>query len=162
MRQKDVEFLKTRMQILQNSTFEMVNRVCNMLCLHFLVEDKSYALHIQSAFRFTKDKNILCANLDMYEPKPELLNDPSFSYETFNWDIQGENYLDNWGRTEGRVLKNAHVKNISVSNFGDLSICFDNDIQLEVFNNALYECWRFFEEDSDEDHTVILGNEIEK
>lgn len=161
MKKDELEFLKKRMKILQNATCIMIGRACNLVWLRFLIDGKRYALHIQSAFRFTKNENILCANLDMYEPKAELLNNTSFSYETFKWDVQGENYFDNWGQTEGRVLKNAHVKNISVSNFGDLNICFDNDIQLEVFNNALYECWRFFEQDTDEDHTVILGNGIE-
>lgn len=162
MKKDDLEFLKNRMQILNGAICKKIGRSCNLIWFHFLVVDELFFINVQSALRFTKNGNILCANLDMYEPKAELLNNPSFSYKIFDWDVQGENYFDEWVRTEGQQLINAVVKQISVSGFGDLRISFDNDIQLEVFNNSLTECWRCFEDDADEHHTVVLGNELEK
>ncbi len=160
MNYDDVEFLKQKMKVLLGSKCKKIGRSCNLVWFHFLVDNELFFINVQSALRFTKNGNILCANLDMYEPKAELLNNPSFSYKTFNWDVQGENYFDEWVKTEGQQLINAVVKQVSVSDFGDLKISFDNDIQLEVFNNSLTECWRCFEDDSD-DHTVVLGNALE-
>ncbi len=161
MKVTDFEFLKKRMQILNGSICKKIGRSCNLIWFHFLVDDELFFINVQSALRFTKHGNILCANLDIYEPKAELLNNPSFSYKTFNWDVQGENYFDEWVKTEGQQLINAAIKQIYVSEFGDLRISFDNDIQLELFNNSLTECWRCFEDDSD-NHTVVQGNEIEE
>ena len=138
-----------------------IGRSCNLIWFHFLVDDEFFFINVQSTLRFTKNGNILCANLDMYEPKAELLNNPSFSYKTFNWDVQGENYFDEWVRTEGQLLINVIVRQVLVSAFGDLIIIFDNDIKLEIYNNSLSECWRFFEQDSN-DHIVVLGNAIEE
>ena len=161
MKYDDVEFLKQKLKVLIGAKCIKIGRSCNLIWFHFLVDNELFFINVQSALRFTKNGNILCANLDMYEPKAELLNNPSFSYKTFNWDVQGENYFDEWVKTEGQQLINAVVKQISVSDFGDLRISIDNDIQLEVFNNSLTECWRCFEDDSD-DHTVVLGNLLEE
>ena len=161
MKYDDVEFLKQKLKVLIGAKCIKIGRSCNLIWFHFLVDNELFFINVQSALRFTKNGNILCANLDMYEPKAELLNNTSFSYKTFNWDVQGENYFDEWVKTEGQQLINAVVKQISVSDFGDLRISIDNDIQLEVFNNSLTECWRCFEDDSD-DHTVVLGNLLEE
>ncbi|MBR4825432.1 MAG: hypothetical protein IKZ86_11590 [Spirochaetaceae bacterium] len=163
MKYDDVEFLKQKLKVLLDAKCTRIGRSCNLVWFYFHIDDKIFNINVQSALRFTKNGTILCANLDMYEPKKMYLNDPSFDYKTFNWDVQGENYFDEWGRTEGRQLKDAIVKQISVSDFGDLHITFDNDIKLEIYNNnSLSESWRFFERTSDDDHTVVLGNVLEE
>ena len=161
MNYDDIEFLKQKLKVLIGAKCKMIGRSWTLVWFHFLIDGKVFSLNVQSALRFTKNGNILCSNLDMYKPKKMYLNDPAFDYKTFNWDVQGENYLDEWGRTEGRQLKDAIVKQISISDFGDLHITFDNDIKLEIYNNSLSECWRFFERTSEEHHTVVLGNALE-
>lgn len=161
MEKNDIAYIKQEIQVLLGSECIKVGRACNLVWFSFVINGNEFALHIQSSFRITRNESILCANLDMYEPKAETLNNPSFNYEDFKWDIQGNNYFDEWILKSGNELQNERVKNIKISNLGNLVITFENDITLEVFNNSsVSECWRFFKLHS-KNHIVVLGNELE-
>lgn len=160
MQKSDLEFIKKNIQNLKNCTCTNMGRSCNLIWIEFKNDNKCYVLDIQSAFRFVRDKNILCSNLEIYSPKRQDLKNISFDYENFNWDVKGENYFDEWVATDGSVLINTVVNEVCVSCYGDLKIKFNNDIVLEIFNNSLSECWRFFERNSQK-HLVVNGNNWE-
>ncbi len=149
-----------KMKVLSGSKCLDIGRSCNLVWLHFQINEAVFCLNIQSAFRFTKSRIILCSNQEIYVPKKIYLDDLNFNYETFNWDKQGENYFDDWINTEGKGLKNSIVQKVKLSFFGDMTIKFKNGIKLELFNNSLSECWRFFERKT-KNHFVVNGNFID-
>lgn len=154
------ELLDAEMKILLKAKCTKIGRSCNLVWLHFMVGDSVFILDTQSAFRFSKNNEILCANLDMYEPKKIYQEDSDFDYEKFNWDVQGENFFDDWINSEGKKIKNSNVEQVSLSDYGDLTVHFDNGIKFEIFNNSLSECWRFFGKETAL-HTVVSGNAVD-
>lgn len=157
---KDLESIKEHIKILRRAVCTKIGRSCNLVWLNFCIDKKEFVLDMQCAFRFVKSNVILCSNLDIYSPKNEYLNNPSFNYETFNWDVQGENYFDEWICKDENKMINSKVVDFFLSDYGDLHLKFDNDIGLMIFNNSLSECWRFFERQSSK-HLVINGNSLE-
>lgn len=160
MNKSDLECIKKNIQNLQSCICMNIGRSSNLIWIEFKKNNKYFVLDIQSAFRFVKNKNILCSNLEIYSPKKQDLNNKSFDYENFNWDVQGENFFDEWIKTEGSVLLNSVVNEFNISCYGDLKIKFDNNIIREIFNNSLSECWRFFERNS-QTYLVANGNNVE-
>mgnify|MGYP007101860192 CR=1 FL=1 len=160
IRNEKQKLLNQKMQILKDSKCIDIGRTCNLVWLHFHTFNSDFCLDIQSAFRFSKDKEILITNNDIYEPKKIYQKNLDFNYEKFNWDIQGENRFDEWTVSIKSELVNSAITDVSVSVYGDLYILFDNAFSLEIFNNSLDECWRFFERHK-KNHTVVKGNSFE-
>ncbi len=162
MEKKDIEYIKNKMQVLLGAECKMIGRLSTLVKFHFITNDSVFFLHIHSSFRLTRERKILNANLDMFKPKEENRNNPLFNYNEFKWDILGNNSFDEWVQTKGRELRNQKVKNILISNYGDLVITFENNMNLEIFNNtSLVESWCFLENDSDE-AIIVRGNYLER
>lgn len=154
-----IKILK-KMKILSGAKCLNIGRSCNLVWLQFQINESIFCLNIECAFRFIKERTILCSNQEIYVPKKIFLDDSDFNYETFNWDKQGENYFDDWLNSYGTVLKNTIVQKVKLSFLGDMRIKFKNGIKLELFNNSLSECWRFFERKK-RNHLVVNGNYID-
>lgn len=158
----DLELIRKRMQVLIGTQWIIAGRASEMAWFGFVTDNFDFALHVQSSFRICVNDKIIIANLDMYEPTIELQNKPDFDWDAYNWEINGNNCYDIWIQEFRKNNRNGVVKNVSISNLGDLKIEVDNGMVIEVFNNtSLSECWRFFERNSD-DHLVIMGNVLEK
>ncbi len=124
-------------------------------------DKKEYILHLQCAFRFRTVREVLIANLDMFEPTRAMEEAPSFDWHTFDWDVQGFNRFDEWALLWKKDGREATVEAIEISDFGDLTIRFSGELILEVFtNNAWDECWRFFERRAGE-HLVVTAQGIQ-
>ncbi|MCR5835257.1 MAG: hypothetical protein K6G88_01980 [Lachnospiraceae bacterium] len=100
-----------------------------------------FEIHIQSSFRFLKDKKIIAANDDIYH-----------SIDDDNWDTPGNNYFDTWcnkKEVEGKI-----IKRITTNQIGDLKIELD-DYVLEIINlHTNGEAWRILSSDCNEKHYV--------
>ena len=86
-----------------------------------------------------------------------------FDEESFDWDNPGVNKFDEWNDTYSSMLKKLVVKEVNFNLFGDLTICFQNDVFLEVYLEVTNdeECWRFFEKEADDrGDIIVLGNTI--
>lgn len=123
-----------------------------------------YTLHIECGFRLVCGNEIIVARGDMYQPSNQMLANPDFLYDEFNWDVKGNNRFDEITRkyfTDGNMEFN--VKKIVVNKFGDLKIYFDNHFLLEVSSDISgnEECYRFFEQKSDY-HLVVTGIGIDE
>ena len=150
------------MQILLRAKWVIIGRAAAMAWLGFLVNDKDYALHIQSGFRIRTKEKILVANLDMLEPTLEIKKQSDFDWEKYDWEKKGNNYFDEWVNYFRKECRNGIVEKINISDFGDLTIFIDNGMIIEVFlNSSTNECWRFFERGADK-HLIITGSGIEK
>ncbi len=158
----DLELVRKRMQILIGAKWVIVGRASGMAWFGFLINDFDYALHVQSSFRVRNNDKLIIANLDMYEPTIELQEQSNFDWDTFDWEIKGNNCYDIWIQEFRMKNRNAIVQNIIINDWGDLTIEVDNGMIIEVFvNSSLNECWRFFERNSD-DHLIINGSGLEK
>ncbi len=118
---------------------------------------------IISAFRhFNISVSFISANLNIIIAKTTMQAKHDFDWDTYNWDIKGNNCYDSWIQEFRKGSHDGVVKNITVSALGDLTIETDSGMVIEVFvNTAVNECWRFFERNSDE-HFIMNGNGIEK
>ena len=163
MKQEDVKATEKEMKILKNQKLSKIGRAAAMAWLIFgNTREKEYALHLQCSFRICKDNEIAIANLDMFEPTKAVEESPSFSWDTFNYDIQGINLYDEWAKKYNQD-KETHVivQDITVNAFGDLLIHCSQGLFIEVIvNDSMNECWRFFELTADEQHLVISGQGI--
>lgn len=82
----------------------------------------------------------------------------------FEWHVPGANTFDKWvAANKDKLLKSLFVKEVNVTKYGDLVITFNQNITLTVYVEVTNdtECWRFFEEGTDEKYDlVVLGNRI--
>lgn len=158
----DLEFIRKRMQVLIGAKWIIAGRISGMAWFGFVIDNFDFALHVQSGFRIRMNNKIIIANLDMYEPTIEVQKKPDFDWDTYNWEVKGNNCYDIWIQEFRKSNRNGVVKNIRISNLGDLTIEIDNGMVIEVFiNTSFSECWRFFERSSD-DHLIINGKGLEK
>ncbi len=120
------------------------------------VKKGEFSLHLQGSWRIIDTKNsiIKVASGDMYVPNSET----EWS-EDFDWDIQGNNLLDEKTKDLFQEDSSVYVKNITISEIGDLTILFSNMFVLECFidGSTDQECWRFFKHGA-EKHLVYYGN----
>ena len=111
----------------------------------FTANQKEYVFRIQSAFRLVRDKTVLLANLDIFQPSNELENSENFSWDNFNWDVKGNNLFDTNAPDVLQSLSETTVEDIELTSFGDITITFSNDTFLQTFSNASNdEQWRLF------------------
>lgn len=118
----------------------------------------SYSLHIQCAFRVRRGAEILIGNLDMFYPTPAMAEDPTFSWEAYDWDVQGANAYDQWARRIKGESIPFQVGSPTVSDCGDLTLPLGEGLFLELFlNQTVEEGWRFFCLLPDAPHLVVTG-----
>lgn len=139
-----------------------IGRSAAMAWIGFGCNNTEYALHLQCSFRFRDMHEILLTNNDIVEPSELLLKNPEFDYDTFKWDVQGDNRYDEWVKSlDLDFLSKLKVIATKVNTCGDVIIFFEQDIVLDVFiNETVEECWRLFNRNSDCHHFVMLGSGI--
>ena len=148
--------LKDRVSCLVNSNLLKVGRSADMLWLLFEKDTIIYSLHVQCPFRFIRQGKIIIASHDMYCPSKKFNGE----YETFNWDVEGANLFD---ENVKRYLDNYDSKciQISISEFNDLKVVFDNSIELYLYSvsSTYEEQWRLFEKgNKNKEHVVVTSS----
>lgn len=161
MNQEDRNYVSEKLQVLVGTKVSDVNRKYGDVWIDFTDGfRKRYILLMQTLFRMCDKENVLITDTDKYK-KPDPEKD-----DLFEWYVQGANLFDKWVTSnKNKLLQNLLVKEVNVTEFGDLVIIFDRDITLTVYVEVTNdtECWRFFEEGNDEEFDlVILGNGLMK
>lgn len=156
---------------LENKKISMMGRASNLFWIGFgkmkdmnnkegkKVVKSEYALHIQSSWKFVdeKEKKILVASNDIYQPREE-----NNWADNFNWEKKENNLFD---EKIGRLnLESLEVKNIEITSYSDLTISFSNFVRLLVFSDSSTneEIWRFFKPGQDTTHYIGTGKGIIK
>lgn len=149
-----------RMSIILGAKNVRIGRVFDLVWIAIKGTDgRDYALHMQTFFRFCNQEEILITDTDKYLPAS-----PEIDYDTFNWDVQGNNLLDKWCEEFNKNLSDKIIiDSVEINNFGDLTVYFSNFITLTVYAGMASdeECWRFFEWNGKEEHLVITGRGIQ-
>lgn len=125
-----------------------------------------YALHIDGIYRLICGEQVFLGKGDVFEPASGQQNKEDFDWESFEWDIIGNNRYDEIGE---KLLETSSppliVEKVSVNRLGDLSIHLTNGFKLEALidTSGEEECWRFFEVgNEDSPHLVVTGQGIEE
>jgi len=123
-------------------------------------------IHVQSSYRVTMGCKIILASADIYQPNSVHLANQDFVFSDFDWTIFGENRFDE--TVQSKILPilddDFVVKDIELSNFGDLKIIFKNGYHLEVYldTSGEEECWRFLNTQDADIYLIVTGVGIEK
>ena len=155
---------------LKNQKLVSIGRTCNLLWINLGTEilkknrygkeikAGEYVVDFQCAWRIQdcKTKDIKLASGDMYEPCSTI----EWS-ETFEWDVQGNNACDEKLPILFPAGQQIYVKDVFLSENGDLKLVFSNDLIFSCFvdDSLGRECWRFFLR-SGGDHFVVSGIEM--
>jgi len=139
-----------------------VNRAAGMACLHFGTDDSVYSLHLQCSFRIRENNEIIVTNTEMTYPSSRVISRPSFSHDSFDWDVQGDNRFDEWvSGLESAFTKDLMVIDAKVNDVGDLIVFMSQNLELEVFvDSSTDECWRLFNNYDNKHHFVMTGRGI--
>ncbi len=148
--------------------FHSIRRVVDMLCFNLGNEVKDdegytyaeYALHIQTSWRFIKDKIILLASRDIYLPQDEALDngDYDFDEQSTQKEITATSSIFDVAMHDfEKYFGDATVKSFDISPFGDLRIDFTNGVYFETFTPSARKCeeWRFLPP-GEEGHFVVF------
>lgn len=159
------------MNRLISTRFNSICRIVDMLGLYFgdnieferINENRvtkkeskpQYSLHVQTQWRFRKDNKIFLASRDIYTPSNPNV-DKNWQYDLHGRPHEQSSIFDVQKEAFEKVMCGSFVTNLSVSEFGDISIVFSNGVVFEVFVSASVqdEEWRFFHID-DTEHTVF-------
>jgi hypothetical protein len=115
-----------------------------------------YALHVQCAWRITRQDQVLVGNADLYYP-PDLTSEEIPT--DFEWD-RGQNRRDELLRRLFDDGKRQYiVQSVHVGNAGAFFLSLEDAMSLDVVPNSslLAEHWRLFRPRSDEPHFVFGG-----
>ena len=120
------------------------------------------ALHISDGFRITCGNEILMGRKDMFSPSEKIAGQDDFDWDTFDWDIQGNNRYDEFAAEKlGVNPEGFTVKKVTVNLLGDLNIEFENGFLLKTFTGSSgnVEAWRFFDYNAGEEvhHLEVCG-----
>lgn len=164
MTQIEINFVNNKLQAIIGARVAGVCRNHGDIWIDFVDElEVHYILLMRTLFRFYDNEKILITDTDKYRPSYGELKNPVFDEESFDWDNPGVNKFDEWNDTYSSMLKQLVVKEVNFNLFGDLTICFQNDVFLEVYLEVTNdeECWRFFEKEADDrGDIIVLGNTI--
>lgn len=157
MTKKERDYISQRLQILVGTEVTDIRRAHGVIRIDFTDEHgKCYILLMQTLFRLCNKEKILITDTDKYK---------SFEAEKddlFEWDVFGANIFDRWViANKNDLLKSLIVREVNITEYGDLVILFDKGITLTVYLEVTNdtECWRFFEKGNDEKYDfVVLGN----
>lgn len=123
-----------------------------------------FALHIDCHFRLSCGNEIILSRGDIFQPSLTLLQDTDFNYDTFNWDVYGNNRYDEISKQFfGDGASDFTINKVTISVLGDVRLHFENNFLLEISPDisGSEECWRFFEIGTDE-HIVVSGQGLEE
>ena len=134
---------------------ESINRLCNLIKVDFLKEEKRFCLHIQTAlFRGIKNEEVVFASDDIYLPNE---NYKKKLFHRFRWDKPGFSLFD----FQLDKNKNSFINKKVVTakhDDKDLIVKLENNCRLEVFSRTLekeIEVFRIFEKGNLESHYVL-------
>jgi len=131
-------------------------RAASMQCFQFgnlkeISNTKSigeFALHIQCAWRFTNEIEIIAGHMDLYNQS----NENAEYDENFDWTVYNSNLRD---VKLNKLLSDFRLIVISacIDKFGGLEIQLDNKIKLSIFpeesSKADIEYWRLIDNKND-------------
>lgn len=121
-----------------------------------------YALHVQCAWRITRDDQVVVGSRDLYYPAD--YHDVSEDLPSeFDWDRDPNRRDKLLGTLFGNGTRELVVQDVEVGAAGNLRIVLSDEYSLEVFpNDSLnHEHWRLFRPGVEEPHFVVIGNSIE-
>lgn len=158
MNKKERDYISQRLQILVGTEVTDIHRAHGDIWIDFTDEHgKCYILLMQTLFRLCNKEKILITDTDKYKSVEAEKDD------LFEWDVFGANIFDKWViSNKNDLLKKLIVREVNITEYGDLVIAFDKSITLTVYLEVTNdtECWRFFEKSSDEQYDlVVLGNQ---
>lgn len=175
------EKTEAALSVLIGQPLRKITRAADTLCLQFgqMVEKKApvrgedekwtvgtimageYALQISCCFRLFCGEKMVSAKSDLYQISAEAAQHFSEGVpEDFDYDIVGNNRLDEIISSTLNDLRGFQVKDIKVGRLGDVRIRFANGFEMEILIDVSggQECWRFFRQG--EDHLVMTGSGI--
>lgn len=146
---------------LKGANLVSVGRASALAWFLFAKDNVEYALHLQTGFRVVANGDIIFASADIFLPSYALESSKEFEYETFDWDMQGNNrYDERVNLFNERYSNKLIVHDVFANQFGDLSIQLSEKVKIEVFiTMSKEECWRFFKRNSDS-HLIITGEGV--
>jgi len=187
MNRQDIKFIQEKLSIILHQPLRYVIRGGGSIFISFgeLIEKDTwdrdengnkvnerkiligkYNLHIECNSRFICGDKVIMGKWDVYQPTSEQEKNQDFDWNTFDWDIKGNNRYDELSsRYFSEDSPEFLVEKITVNKFGDLKIHLTNYFVLEIFieSSSNDECWRFFESgNSDKPHLVVSGQGIEE
>ena len=155
-----------------------IGRAANMLDLHFgedvVVTTRretrtvgTYILHVQCPWRIinVEKRGMYLGSMDFYAPSNQVKADKNFRYETFDWDVRGQNLFDEKAPRWFAGLEGVTVTEAKLYRFGDARIKLSNGDWIEIFatESADRECWRLFQYEHDtEDLIVNSGTGVQR
>lgn len=143
------------MQRIIGSKFNNVFRACDMLTLNLgnnvtRANGKTYpeySIHVQTAWRFVNEDEILLAKSDIYLPLIQESADYERNFESLDRADSKNSVFDVLQKTINDHFTDAIVECVTVSTLGDLYITFNNGIvfQAIVDSSRNVEFWRFID-----------------
>ena len=116
MNSKEINVSNQYFKEIEQGNLVSMGRASSLGWILFVKDDEEYALHLQTAFRIKVDEKIFLASSEMFQPSDRVRTDDIFDFETFEWDIQGNNRYDE--RVKQFMEKydhNLRVNNTSVN-----------------------------------------------
>ncbi len=121
-----------------------------------------YALHVQCAWRITREDEVVVGSQDLYYPADHENGGKEFPPD-FDWD-RDPNRRDKLLRLlfEGGTREFV-VQKVEVGGAASLHIALTEKLSLEVFpdDSLSHERWRLFRPGVDEPHFVVAGSGVE-
>lgn len=159
MNREERSRVSERLQVLVGARVTEVNRSYGDIWIDFTDEHgRCYIILMQTLFRLCDEEKILITDTDKYKGHEPDDNG------SFEWNVRGANIFDRWvAANKDGLLKSLIVREVKVTELGDLVLLFDKNITLTVFSEVTndVECWRFFEKGKDEKYDlIVLGNGI--
>ena len=97
--------------------------------------------------------------LDIFDPAERVEAAEDFNYNTFEWNVPGQNLFDERAPQWFAGLEGVTVTGVQTDQFGDAQIKLSNGDSIEIRITATdgEECWRFVHTESDIGF-MMLGN----
>ena len=176
MNKKDINRITNKIKILTNENVHKIFRAGDVATFGFgepfeKINSRGtrmvprFALHISCCFRLTCGDEIVLSRDDIFRPALRSLQLEDYKTD-FDWTgPYGNNRYEEIAESLfSKYPIEFKIKKLTISKLGDLTISFENDFVLEVFIDTSEpdECWRFFDNASNEEHLIITGQGIER
>ncbi len=137
-----------------------IGRASNMMWIWIDVEEGNpLSFDIQTDWRIINNKGkVEVGSYDIYLPNTKVKD-----FDTFEWDVQGQNLFDEKSQKWLKKNSEIRIKEYDVNELGDLKLFFDNGDRLEVISNCSgeSEIWRALVKCIDREHLVFNGLGLE-
>lgn len=187
MDKKQINHINKIMAPIMKEPLQKITRAADLICFQFgdlvktampirnsdgkLVPGEGfvgkYALQVACYGRLTCGSMIVFAKGDLYQPSSDALAKLGLQAEDtlpddFDYDIIGNNRLDEIISAKFDSIKDIEVENVTINRLGDLHIKFSNGFEFQALIDVSgpEECWRFFISGTDE-HLVVTGEGLE-